>query len=117
IGAFLEAQLQMLSYASSCVHAGLDSLPTRRSSDLVGERVELRVDLGERAEVRVPGVGGRCRRGGQARALVVDRELHVGHEHVVRSEEHTSELQSREKIVCRLLLEKKSILRNGTVVE
>src|SRR5690606_41959599 len=27
--------------------------------------------------------------------------------HVVRSEEHTSELQSREKLVCRLLLEKK----------
>src|SRR5690606_41996860 len=26
---------------------------------------------------------------------------------VVRSEEHTSELQSREKLVCRLLLEKK----------
>src|SRR5690606_41658199 len=28
-------------------------------------------------------------------------------EHVVRSEEHTSELQSRENLVCRLLLEKK----------
>src|SRR5690606_40277933 len=26
---------------------------------------------------------------------------------IVRSEEHTSELQSREKLVCRLLLEKK----------
>src|SRR3712207_7287875 len=28
-------------------------------------------------------------------------------EHVVRSEEHTSELQSRQYLVCRLLLEKK----------
>src|SRR5690606_41822332 len=28
-----------------------------------------------------------------------------------RSEEHTSELQSREKLVCRLLLEKKNIRR------
>src|SRR5690606_39820817 len=28
----------------------------------------------------------------------------------VRSEEHTSELQSRENLVCRLLLEKKKIL-------
>src|SRR5690606_40510414 len=28
----------------------------------------------------------------------------------IRSEEHTSELQSRENIVCRLLLEKKKIL-------
>src|SRR5690606_40634179 len=27
---------------------------------------------------------------------------------LVRSEEHTSELQSREKLVCRLLLEKKN---------
>src|SRR5436309_6915084 len=30
-----------------------------------------------------------------------------GHEQVARSEEHTSELQSRENLVCRLLLEKK----------
>src|SRR5690606_39850501 len=28
----------------------------------------------------------------------------------LRSEEHTSELQSREKLVCRLLLEKKTII-------
>src|SRR5690606_40282460 len=33
---------------------------------------------------------------------------------VVRSEEHTSELQSRENLVCRLLLEKK---KNTTKVE
>src|SRR5579883_3666586 len=31
----------------------------------------------------------------------------------VRSEEHTSELQSRENIVCRLLLEKKKITKQG----
>src|SRR5690606_41835495 len=30
-----------------------------------------------------------------------------------RSEEHTSELQSRENLVCRLLLEKENILRRG----
>src|SRR5690606_40220189 len=29
---------------------------------------------------------------------------------VVRSEEHTSELQSRENLVCRLLLEKKNVV-------
>src|SRR5207253_11027861 len=33
-------------------------------------------------------------------------QLEVGHE-IVRSEEHTSELQSRGHLVCRLLLEKK----------
>src|SRR5690606_40298129 len=31
-----------------------------------------------------------------------------------RSEEHTSELQSRENLVCRLLLEKKKTYRDGT---
>ena len=30
-----------------------------------------------------------------------------------RSEEHTSELQSRRNLVCRLLLEKKKIKKNG----
>src|SRR5690606_1301369 len=34
--------------------------------------------------------------------LALDEALQIG-----RSEEHTSELQSREKLVCRLLLEKK----------
>src|SRR3712207_7614621 len=41
------------------------------------------------------------------------KQLHVGvHEllgHLLRSEEHTSELQSRQYLVCRLLLEKKKI--------
>src|SRR5690606_40822907 len=32
-----------------------------------------------------------------------------------RSEEHTSELQSRENLVCRLLLEKKKNKRNNTI--
>src|SRR5690606_40764573 len=31
---------------------------------------------------------------------------------ILRSEEHTSELQSRENLVCRLLLEKKKIIPN-----
>src|SRR3712207_7807820 len=33
---------------------------------------------------------------------------------IVRSEEHTSELQSRQYLVCRLLLEKKTPTRGGT---
>src|SRR5690606_41041394 len=33
------------------------------------------------------------------------------HDEGLRSEEHTSELQSRENLVCRLLLEKKNIPR------
>src|SRR2546430_9560158 len=43
----------------------------------------------------------RRRRGFPGRAAV--RRVHV----VVRSEEHTSELQSQSNLVCRLLLEKK----------
>src|SRR3712207_7960049 len=34
-----------------------------------------------------------------------------------RSEEHTSELQSRQYLVCRLLLEKKKILLNLPIVQ
>src|SRR3712207_8026569 len=78
--------------------------PTRRSSDLQG--------------------GGRglgalvLRRAGQPRPverllLGVDGEHPVGHrgrrvQRHPRSEEHTSELQSRQYLVCRLLLEKKT---------
>src|SRR5690606_40340121 len=42
-----------------------------------------------------------------ARDLDVARRQVLGALAVVRSEEHTSELQSRENLVCRLLLEKK----------
>src|SRR5438046_6620649 len=43
--------------------------------------------------------------------LVVGR-LDAGERHVHRSEEHTSELQSLTKLVCRLLLEKKNRTSN-----
>src|SRR5207247_10730173 len=59
----------------------------------------------------VSGVGRDCRkRRLPRRGLLRDREsLETGRRHVVqqRSEEHTSELQSRVDLVCRLLLEKK----------
>src|SRR3712207_8668826 len=38
-----------------------------------------------------------------------DADVGVAQRRVVRSEEHTSELQSRQYLVCRLLLEKKTI--------
>src|SRR5690606_41577728 len=40
-----------------------------------------------------------------------DRPARPGGQEDGRSEEHTSELQSREKLVCRLLLEKKKTAR------
>src|SRR5258707_11961266 len=37
--------------------------------------------------------------------------------HVLRSEEHTSELQSRQYLVCRLLLEKKKTITDGATLD
>src|SRR3712207_8817103 len=51
-----------------------------------------------------PGVRGRVDLGADG---AVDRRHHHGHR---RSEEHTSELQSRQYLVCRLLLDKKKTL-------
>src|SRR3989442_3246668 len=45
-----------------------------------------------------------------AQALMQTKNMRIGHEQIgrrMRSEEHTSELQSRPHLVCRLLLEKK----------
>src|SRR5690606_41741373 len=92
----------------------LPSFPTRRSSDLPGRRRSCASDAGSR-------------RDGQPRARIDLRQRqHLGpvdqrlpeflsglcralhdERRQSRSEEHTSELQSRENLVCRLLLEKK----------
>src|SRR3712207_7611037 len=55
------------------------------------------------APLRPKGRGPR-RRGGHLRH---GRRREGDHKHLHRSEEHTSELQSRQYLVCRLLLEKK----------
>src|SRR3712207_7462763 len=55
------------------------------------------------ARLDQPGVG----------ADPLDVARHVQHQvEVVRSEEHTSELQSRQYLVCRLLLEKKKTINS-----
>src|SRR5438034_4717680 len=64
------------------------------------------------AEVRhLPEVGGDLGDGGELVTVRVGRKGTVGdtfdEEPFVRSEEHTSELQSHSDLVCRLLLEKK----------
>src|SRR5690606_40312191 len=73
------------------VHGGADLV-----ADL-GQEVGLGAQL--RADHGVGGVGA----GLVAGALL----LMLAQRHAQRSEEHTSELQSRENLVCRLLLEKK----------
>src|SRR5699024_11798493 len=86
--------------ASPRVHRQLPPFPTRRSSDLAAHRI------------------GRAHRGRlDPDQHLAGTDLRIGQIHdfknfwftrgIKRSEEHTSELQSRFDLVCRLLLEKK----------
>src|SRR5438105_10110018 len=83
------------------LHRDLHSFPTRRSSDLGAKPYE------------VNGCNNRnCDPQAQNFAEPISIEdgkdkAFISH-HSVRSEEHTSELQSRVDLVCRLLLEKKN---------
>src|SRR3712207_3157585 len=63
----------------------------------------LPISQGAAATLRLPQAAARRERGGG----------HGGAGHRTRSEEHTSELQSRQYLVCRLLLEKKSPSSRG----
>src|SRR5687768_18330796 len=77
--------------------------PSRRSSDLV--RSGPQDDAG-------PGPDACHRRVGRLR---LHQLCQAEVEDLGRSEEHTSELQSRLHLVCRLLLEKKKILKDLTL--
>src|SRR5690606_40388399 len=80
----------------SGAHRDLHSFPTRRSSDLTaacGRRSSASSSSSMPSSRATPPACGRsCPMAGGV---------------ALRSEEHTSELQSRENLVCRLLLEKK----------
>src|SRR5947209_14532025 len=65
-----------------------------------------------RSRRRLPRVGARTRTSASASRYLLNRPLRAIHLRppagcLRRSEEHTSELQSRQYLVCRLLLEKK----------
>src|SRR5205085_7349991 len=94
-------------------HRYLPSFPTRRSSDLalgrhlahgLGLHDAMAVELAAAQEHLAPtrDIVGRAEDAGMPR----DAAQRVG-ARIVRSEEHTSELQSQSNLVCRLLLEKK----------
>src|SRR5690606_41424671 len=89
--------LSICSRCSVC-HWHLHSFPTRRSSDLVTGPSSSRRPHAMDGCARAPDLGEQRRQGLHHRTRTRDP---------LRSEEHTSELQSRENLVCRLLLEKK----------
>src|SRR5690606_39885415 len=107
--------LTLLSFSTHAHPPDLHPFPTRRSSDLLPRHrlddVLVQRDLVRHPEQRVVAdVDLRLTRGADLVVLDLDVDARFdetpGH---LRSEEHTSELQSRENLVCRLLLEKKNI--------
>src|SRR5690606_42106955 len=96
-------------------HRDLHSFPTRRSSDLPN----IAFDGSLSADLLGAPVDLQWLNGELYVLFLRDKQLHLAHfkdfgeqleyrvQAVERSEEHTSELQSREKLVCRLLLAKK----------
>src|SRR5207248_8953131 len=97
-------------FSSYLAYAGSSSFPTRRSSDLACDEPAGRFGLHQSAARTRPCAG--CR---PALAHSRNRRRHAARQNGIsggqpprlRSEEHTSELQSPYDLVCRLLLEKK----------
>src|SRR5437667_8906994 len=85
----------------SADHRNLHSFPTRRSSDLTRRAAGAPEEQGDRQRGLLPGAAAPAE-------LLQPLGLQARR---VRSEEHTSELQSHHDLVCRLLLEKKNKIR------
>src|SRR5690606_41897254 len=106
----------LCSFFICCVYLrGLHSFPTRRSSDLLPSKT-LSTSSGSASSVsstptseppmRLPtALPPACPEKPMPTFTLSHRSLSSSR--AERSEEHTSELQSRENLVCRLLLEKK----------
>src|SRR5947209_12033389 len=101
----------MISYTTPSTHRYTlslhDALPISRCVERAGPRARRRGDA-------TPDPTGRAERAGQDRERRTrpvqpagERAPGSTHGAETRSEEHTSELQSRQYLVCRLLLEKK----------
>src|SRR5690606_41957005 len=107
----------LFSSSSFGDHRGLHSFPTRRSSDLKKKLApcvalkawRARYGLTQKALAEELGISPKAynfKENGLVSFL--ENEINYLVERTGRSEEHTSELQSRENLVCRLLLEKKN---------
>src|SRR5439155_11280582 len=91
-------------------HRALHSFPTRRSSDLRSNPVTSTPRLARGPSKRpLPQPGSSTERGLPSRSSSQSTSSSMSQSKATsyRSEEHTSELQSRGHLVCRLLLEKK----------
>src|SRR5437870_9486073 len=97
-------------------YRALRSFPTRRSSDLRCGDHSIRDDdraiflealIAARERLHISFVGRSARDNEELPPSVLVSELLDYLDRACRSEEHTSELQSRGHLVCRLLLEKK----------
>src|SRR5690606_40500300 len=102
----------LLSLFSHCSgdHRALHSFPTRRSSDLDTGMPNRKLSQLPTAKLVFCRHAREQRDAGTGRKRTLDRFRITQLQHGAvrhRSEEHTSELQSRENLVCRLLLEKK----------
>src|SRR5207253_9577423 len=99
------------------IHRDLHSFPTRRSSDLIVGDYTARIGdpsgaSAERPIIPPEEIDRMAERFFESAYTILDpdrTEVRFNGEWLskVRSEEHTSELQSRGHLVCRLLLEKK----------
>src|SRR5690625_7048896 len=90
-----------LPFTSQCLDRLPHSFPTRRSSDLSND--ERARTAGARGQVRPEGI-----RSHRTSPAAPCRRIRCGRSRIRgRSEEHTSELQSRGQLVSRLLLVKK----------
>src|SRR5207247_7781731 len=102
-----------LLYYCSHPHRALHSFPTRRSSDLNSASFTTYTGFSSARRAKIvsslvaPKDNFATTRFVGPSALVTAELRMICREIVFRSEEHTSELQSRVDLVCRLLLEKK----------
>src|SRR5690349_23633823 len=107
----------MLFFDRARHHRDLRSFPTRRSSDLVPRSAQS-VSTASRRSAPERSASERSTRSiRQPRSEASARRASASEQPStvnVRSEEHTSELQSRRDLVCRLLLEKKKKTQQKT---
>src|SRR5690606_41339632 len=101
----LPLMFSLFFFTATAAPRDLHSFPTRRSSDLIP--VISTAVGGLRDLMNEYRVGVICQDHTPAALAEAVRELCESNCHEQRSEEHMSELQSRENLVCRLLLEKK----------